>query len=162
MLVAAGIVLYFCFFHEGRSSDVAFTPGHKVCLSDNESAYYTVTECRLTDSFRDAHGNEHTSDSGSKYLIVTVAFDLTDTDYSAADITAASKCFTDTEDHRFDRELTDALNSGTDSTSIKDAAQKKGSISAVDIVRDGFVSEYMEIGLVNKHGIGETEKFIIE
>lgn len=162
LLAAAGLVIYFFFIHDGNSSDIAYKAGHKVYLSDNNAAYYTVMESRLTDSFKDANGNIHTADSGSKYLIVTVGFDFTGTDYSAADIAAGSNCFKDTEDHRFDEKLTNALNTTKDGASIKDAVQKSGSISAVDIVKDGFISEYMEIGLVNKHGIGETEKFIIE
>ena len=162
LLIAAGISLYFILLNDGHSEDVAYNIGHKVYLTENDAACYSVIECRSTDSFKDASGNEHTSENGSKFLIVTVAFDFSDTDYSAADIAAVSECFKNTDDHRFDKKLTNAWNFGTDSTSIKDAAQKKGSISAVDIVKNDFVSEYMEIGIINKHGIGEHEKFIIK
>ena len=158
LLAVIGVFVYFRFFSEGVSSDVAYQIGHKVYLSENEDSFFSAIDSKITDSFTDAEGNVHTSENTGRYLIVKLEYDFANTDYSSLDIVSVSECFKDTELHSCYEKLTDALNG----FSVKTDSEKKGILFAVDIVDPDFSSEYMEIGITNLRGISEQEKFIIQ
>ena len=155
LFIAAVICLASC--SSTSQSDTAYRLGYSNYIEDQKDSFLTVLSVKKSLILTTQDGIHHNSSKGKQYLILTIQFDFSDTDYSLVDIVKASECFVSTDFHSFDSELTDAING----FELKNSQLKKGEIEVIDIVDESFTSEYMSVGIVDKYGISQNIKYAI-
>lgn len=155
----AAFIIFICITScSNNETDTAYALGFKNNISKGSDSYITVSNVEKAFLLSTPDKNEYKCDEGKKYLILTIEFDLSETDYTLSDIVKVSGCFDNNDDHTYDEELTEKMNESI----IKDSQIKRGNIRVVDIVNEDFEAEYMPIGIVDNRGIDKRVKYIIE